>query len=60
MNVNEYNNMSNSELQIALETIENEFEAKKNNILNICDELEKLKLKYDRIITEINSRKNAF
>lgn len=60
MDVNEYNNMSNSELQIVLETIENEFEAKKNSILSICDELEKLKLKYDRIIAEINSRKNAF
>lgn len=60
METNEYNNMSNSELKICLETFENEFEAKKNQILNIANELEKLKIKYDKIVNEINSRKKVF
>lgn len=60
METTEYNNMSNSELTICLEAITNEFQAKKNQILNIASELEKLKIKHDKIVNVINSRKNTF
>lgn len=56
----DYSSMSNSELKLLLETINNEFEAKKSSILRLCEELESLKLKYDNINNEINSRKNLF
>jgi len=52
--------MTNSELKICLEQTENEFEAKKNEVKRLVDELEKLKLKYNNINNELNSRKNIF
>lgn len=60
MNRTDYNNMTNSELKICLEQTENEFEAKKNEVKRLVDELEKLKLKYNNINNELNSRKNIF
>ena len=60
MNRTDYNNMTNSELKICLEQTENEYENKKNEVKRLVDELEKLKLKYNNINNELNSRKNIF
>lgn len=55
-----YNEMSNSELKLLLVQIENEFEIKKAKIIEICDELDKLNFKYEKINNELNLRKNIF
>ena len=55
-----YKGMSNSELKLALAQIDNEFEAKKNEILRLCDDLDKLNAKYENINNELNFRKNLY
>jgi hypothetical protein len=60
MERNDYCNMSNSELKLLLVTLENEYEAKHNEILRISDELNEIKKKYNNINNELNSRKNLF
>lgn len=60
MDRTDYNNMSNTELRICIETLQNEFDAKKNEIIKLCSELEDIQRKYNEINTEINLRKNIF
>ena len=60
MERNDYVNMSNSELKILLSTIENEFDAKKDKILRLCEELKALQLKHENVNNELSSRKNLF
>ena len=60
MDRTDYNNMSNTELRICIETLQNEFDAKKNEIIKLCSELEDIQRKYNEINAEINLRKNIF
>lgn len=52
--------MSNSELKLYLETLENEFNAKKNELIRLSEEIEKIKTKYNNVNNELCSRNNLF
>lgn len=52
--------MSNTELKLCIETLQNEFDVKKNEIVKLCSELENIQRKYNEINAEINLRKNIF
>lgn len=60
MDRTDYSNMSNTELKLCIETLQNEFEAKKNEIIKLCEELENITTKYNKINNELDSRKNIF
>jgi hypothetical protein len=48
--------MSNNELQIYMKTLENEFEAMKIKIQNMCDELKEIDKEYGRAKNELGIR----
>lgn len=48
--------MSNNELQIYMKTLENEFEAMKIKIQNMCDELKEIDKEYSRVKNELGIR----
>lgn len=60
MDRTDYNNMTNSELKLAMETLQNEFDIKKSEMLKLCEEIEQIQKKYNAINGEINLRKNIF
>jgi uncharacterized coiled-coil DUF342 family protein len=60
MDRTDYNNMTNSELKLAIETLQNEFDAKKSEMLKLCEEIEEIQKKYNAINGEISLRKNMF
>ena len=60
MDRTDYNNMTNSELKLAIETLQNEFDAKKSEMLKLCKEIEDIQKKYNAINGEISLRKNMF
>ena len=60
MDRTDYNNMTNTELKLCIETILNKFEAKKSEMIKICHELEDIQKEYNDINNEINLRKNIF
>lgn len=60
MDRTDYNNMTNTELILALETLQNEFDAKKSAMLKLCEEIEEIQKKYNAINGEISLRKNMF
>ena len=41
-----YSEMSNSELQLQIETLRNMFESKKNTLKNICEEMGDIEKEY--------------
>ena len=53
-------NMSNTEIKVYLLQLENEFEAKKNNIKKICEELIELEHEYNSAQNELNIRKTIY
>lgn len=53
-------NMSNTEIKVYLLQLENEFEAKKNNIKKICEELIELEHEYNSAKNELNIRKTIY
>lgn len=53
-------NMSNAEIKVYLLQLENEFEAKKNNIKKICEELIELEHEYNSAQNELNIRKTIY
>lgn len=52
--------MSNAEIKQHMMTLENEFEAKKAKIKELCEELKKLEDEYIKAQNEINLRKTIF
>lgn len=56
----DYSTYSNTELKLKLETTFNEFEAKKNEIIKKCEELEAIQERYTAINNELDLRKNIF
>lgn len=53
-------NMSNTEIKVYLLQLENAFEAKKNNIKKICEELIELEHEYNSAQNELNIRKTIY
>ena len=53
-----YSEMSNSELQLQIETLRNMFESKKNTLKNICEEMGDIEKEYFKVLHELNIRKN--
>jgi len=58
MEKKDYSNMSNSEIRLALETLKNEYEAKKSKVVSICKEMEELENEYTKAEQELKIRKN--
>jgi hypothetical protein len=56
----DYSKMSNTELKLKMETVANEFEAKKLEIIEKCKELEEIQSRYSAINNELSLRKNLF
>lgn len=52
--------MSNSELKLYMETLINDFNSKKNKIVNLCKDMENIEKKYLSVKHELNMRKNFF
>ena len=55
-----YSNMSNADLKLAIETLTNEFDAKKNQLIKICEEMDEVEKKYLAVKHELDNRKNLF
>lgn len=55
-----YNNMSNAELKIYLETLTNEYDLKKNQIIKLCEDMKNIENKYLNVKHELEIRKNLF
>lgn len=60
MDRTDYSNMSNSELKLCIETLQNEFDAKKSELIKLCEEIENIQKRYNDANREINGRKNVF
>jgi predicted nucleic acid-binding Zn-ribbon protein len=54
-----YTEMSNAEIRLAIETIKNEYEAKKNKLVQICKEMEALEIDYRNAENELRIRKDV-
>ena len=52
--------MSNAELKLYMEKLENEYEFKKTQLINICEEMSKIENDYLNVKNEINIRKNLY
>ena len=50
--------LSNTELNLYKKDLENEYEAIKNKITKLCDELSNVERKYNSVETELKIRKN--
>lgn len=55
-----YQNMSNAEIRLEIEKLTNKFEAKKNMIVAICEEMNKIEKEYMAAKKELDLRKNIF
>lgn len=60
MDRTDYNNMTNTELKLCIETIQNEFEAKKQEMIKLCEDMENIQNRYNAVNAEINIRKIVF
>lgn len=57
--VKDYKNKSNHDLVFAMESIQTDFNATKENIIKLTHHLDKLELTYDLILKEYKRRKNG-
>lgn len=55
-----YNEMSNSEIKMRIETLKNEFESKKIKLRQICEEMGELEKEYLEANNELSVRKNIY
>jgi hypothetical protein len=53
-----YKELSNTEIKLKMEQLKNEFDAKRNQILDICDQMKKLEDEYLLAENELKLRKN--
>ena len=60
MDRTDYNNMTNTELKLCIETIQNEFEAKKQEMIKLCEDMKNIQNRYNAVNAEINIRKIVF
>lgn len=55
-----YNEMSNSELKLLIESLNNEYENKKAKLKIICEEMSNIEKKYVDVTHELKIRKNIY
>lgn len=55
-----YNELSNSEIKLHIESLKNIFESKKNQLKKICEEMAEVEKEYLAATHELNIRKNMF
>ena len=55
-----YNEMSNIDLKLTLETLSNKFESKKQELIKICNEMQDIEKEYLNVKQELEIRKNLF
>lgn len=55
-----YNELSNSEIKLRIETLENEFESKKKDLVKLCEEMDKIEKEYLEAKHELEIRKNIY
>jgi hypothetical protein len=55
-----YKEMSNSEIKLHIESLKNEFEAKKIKLRKVCEEMNEIEKKYLEANNELNIRKNIY
>ena len=60
MNKVNYNEMSNSEIRMRIETLKNEFEAKKIKLRELCEEMDKIEKEYLDANNELSVRKKIY
>lgn len=54
----DYKELSNTEIKLKMEQLKNEFDAKRKQVVNICDEMKKLEDEYLLAENELYLRKN--
>ena len=60
LKMEDYSKMSNTELKLKINSLIDEFEAKKTEIIKKCKELEAIQAEYDAVNSELDLRKNIF
>lgn len=60
METKDYTTMSNNEIKLHIQKLENEFEAKKIQIKSLCDELLEIENEYHKAENELSIRKTVY
>lgn len=60
MEKKKYNEMSNSELKLEIESLKNMFESKKIILKDICEDMAEIEREYLTATNELNIRKNIY
>lgn len=60
MEKKKYNEMSNSELKLEIESLKNMFESKKIVLKDICEDMAEIEREYLTATNELNIRKNIY
>ena len=60
MEKKDYTTMSNNDIKLHMQSLENEFESKKAQIKQLCDELVEMENEYHRAENELNIRKTVY
>jgi hypothetical protein len=55
-----YNELSNTEIKLRIEVLENSFESKKNELIKICEEMNNIEKEYLEAKHELEIRKNIY
>jgi hypothetical protein len=55
-----YNELSNTEIKLRIEVLENSFENKKNELIKICEEMNNIEKEYLEAKHELEIRKNIY
>ncbi len=55
-----YKDMSNSEIKLHIEKLKNEFDKKKNDLIKLCSDMDKIEKEYLEAQHEIEIRKNLY
>lgn len=55
-----YQEMSNSDIKLRIETLKNLFESKKNKIIKLCEEMNDIEKEYFEAQHEMDVRKNLY
>ena len=55
-----YNELSNTEIKLRIEVLENSFESKKNELIKICEEMNNIEKEYLEAKLELEIRKNIY
>jgi predicted nucleic acid-binding Zn-ribbon protein len=60
MEKKDYTIMSNNDIKLHIQRLENEFETKKAQIKELCDELVEIENEYHKAENELNIRKTVY